>query len=1100
VPVYAQAQVAQAEEVPETVLITGSLIRGTAAVGVPVTNLNPQDFAMTGALTTADLFRTFPAANVSPGPVATNGGGNIERATRVNLRGLDSGNAIRSLLMIDGMRFPPQGNGLCEIDPSVIPAIAQDHIDILVDGASATYGSDAIGGVINIILKRNMDGAITQLRYAASQGKSRYQASMIWGRTWDGGQITLSYEWYDESAVAGNVHSNFTVDFSKYGLDDRRALGSSIPASLSTGAPAQPGGGKIGTSASLGHGCTNCYSVPAGSGGNFNPINGGLGPLTPYSGSTFNWGNFNPLGVNSGSNGVRNLFDPYLIAWYDAAQQRNGAAITIDQRLTKDISFYGEGFYSNRRAQLINAANISPSGQNTLAALGVPTFNPYYPTGGAPTNLRASYNLGLEAPPLTNAYELADRYQLGLNIALPHGWSGQVWYSQTYDSSFNHVTGVVNKNAASAALGWTIGTTPAAGTTPAIATWTKPANVPYLNVFCDPTVYTCNSDTTLQYITSTMRSYNEKFWINEKGAKADGPIFDLPGGTLKAAIGTTFTSFHFNIVNLISTNAPTLIVPYQTDPESRQVWAVFGQVNVPIFGDMNAIPGFRRLELEASWRHDQYSDVQGTSNPKVAFNWVPFNEAVGLTVRGAWGTSFRAPTFGEISPFANVMIQGFNVGSLAVNQAPLPVGCAGTGLPPQGSGAWKVISSIGNGMPGSSSLCPASATMPYGNLLLAGGVSLNGGSGGAASIRAGGFHGWTQLTPELATNWGIGFDFAPTFSYLRGLDIQATYYIIKLSSQLVSFGTPTASSFNDPSIGDFAYLVPTDWLGSGLPGDSACTDNLHPTTCLPFENAANGLLTNARAQVSPQALTSIYWINDGGTFNKGWSKLDGLDWSASYDFDWGNVGSFNVGIVGTYYLHYKNESVPGAPGSVVTDMFHTTLNQGDVNEVHGVESLPRMVYRARVGWSNGPWSVTGFMDYQAHYYHLQAPPPDVGGYAISYDSGGNPVATPSGNFCAQNGGLDAGGNGGTYPCSITGYSNIEPSFYTFDLSLGYDTMDTPANEYLRNIGVQLVIQNIFDKHSPFEYRISTGGGNPVAYDLLKSNIGRTISFIITKRW
>src|ERR1700694_1543215 len=72
----AQAQMAQATapEVPEQVLITGSLIRGTAAVGVPVTNLSPQDFAQTGALTTADLFRTVPSANVSPGPVATQSG------------------------------------------------------------------------------------------------------------------------------------------------------------------------------------------------------------------------------------------------------------------------------------------------------------------------------------------------------------------------------------------------------------------------------------------------------------------------------------------------------------------------------------------------------------------------------------------------------------------------------------------------------------------------------------------------------------------------------------------------------------------------------------------------------------------------------------------------------------------------------------------------------------------------------------------------------------------------------------------------------------------------------------------------------------------
>src|SRR5258706_12817662 len=87
----AQAQMAQAnpQEVPEQVLVTGSLIRGTAAVGVPVTNLSPRDFAQTGALPTADLFRTIPAANVSPGPVATQSGANLERATRRQPRVLD---------------------------------------------------------------------------------------------------------------------------------------------------------------------------------------------------------------------------------------------------------------------------------------------------------------------------------------------------------------------------------------------------------------------------------------------------------------------------------------------------------------------------------------------------------------------------------------------------------------------------------------------------------------------------------------------------------------------------------------------------------------------------------------------------------------------------------------------------------------------------------------------------------------------------------------------------------------------------------------------------------------------------------------------------
>src|SRR5690242_15262124 len=151
---YAAEMVAQAEEIPETVLITGSLIRGTVAVGVPVINLSPQDLAMTGTLTASDLFRTIPQFNVSPGPVGTQGAAQ-ERGVRVNLRQLDTGSANRSLMMIEGMRYPSQSSGLCQIDPSIIPTAAIERIDLLLDGASATYGSDAIGGVVNVILKRN---------------------------------------------------------------------------------------------------------------------------------------------------------------------------------------------------------------------------------------------------------------------------------------------------------------------------------------------------------------------------------------------------------------------------------------------------------------------------------------------------------------------------------------------------------------------------------------------------------------------------------------------------------------------------------------------------------------------------------------------------------------------------------------------------------------------------------------------------------------------------------------------------------------------------------------------------------------------------------
>jgi hypothetical protein len=257
-------------------------------------------------------------------------------------------------------------------------------------------------------------------------------------------------------------------------------------------------------------------------------------------------------------------------------------------------------------------------------------------------------------------------------------------------------------------------------------------------------------------------------------------------------------------------------------------------------------------------------------------------------------------------------------------------------------------------------------------------------------------------------------------------------------------------------------------------------NNLNPSTCAAFESMVNGLIANPRSSATPGAASSILFINDGGTFNKGWLKVSGIDFNASYDWDMGDFGAWSTGITGTYYLHSYANATPGAPGSTVTDYFHTTLTSGP--NMVGVESAPRLRYRGRLGWSNGPWSLTGFVDYQSHLYHTQPYPANV-----------------NSNVCQASGGIAVSATD-TFACPIQNYSNVEPSQYTFDLSLGYDTGDTPANDYLKNIGVQLVVQNIFDKVPAFEYRIQTSGGNPAAYDILKNDTGRTFSLILTKTW
>lgn len=1057
-------------EVPEQVLVTGSLIRGTAAVGVPVTNLGPQDFAQTGALTTADLFRTVPAANVSPGPVAVQSGANIERATRVNIRGLDTGDAVRTLLLVDGHRFPGQGNGVCQIDPSIVPQLALDRIDILTDGASATYGTAAMAGVINEILKRGYDGAVTQLAYTeASGGKNSYRASQLWGRTWDGGDITLSYEWFDNSPILGKyANSKFTVNFAPWGLNDRTPTASAIRPIISVGAP----------STTLGTNCTNCYSIPQGIGANFNAINNGVGPTTAGSASTLTWSSF----AVPANNNANNVVNPYTLGWYDAAQQRNAATLTFDQRLFEGVTLYAEGFTSNRRAQYLNPPNLSPDSTNLLNVV-VPTTNPYYPVG-APSGLRVLYASNVENPDTSHAFEDAWMYNYGLNISLPHAWEGKVYASKEYDGSYSHVYGTVNVAAVSAALGWTITSPNVLGNGSGSVTWTKPSTVPYLNLFCDGGTFTCNSPNTWNYV-SGIRQFDERYWIDEKGGTFDGPLFDLPAGPVRAAVGGLYTTDTFRFTTLDSTGTPTLQAPTLTDAQYRSDWAGFAQLNVPVIGDSNSLPLIRKLDIEGSWRHDEYNDVGGISVPKIAFNW-EVSEDIGLTVRGTWGSSFRAPGFGEISPLANNNIQMQNSSQAVANTA-ITITCD----TPADSAFYRLIHpKVGVGWNGSN----AGTNNGKGSVI---GCS-DGSIGGAGAAPTGisflgdatdafnfGYRNYVNtneqhLQPEQGLNYSAGIELAPT-SFLRGLDLQATWYSIKITGALRSFGNPSSNSLNDPQ-GGFAYIVPTDLAGAGV--DVAnCSDNNNPAKCPEFEQMVLNTLNNGRSSYSPSLVTTVAWINDGGIMNAGFIKVQGIDWSWSYDYDAGDFGAFNIGQAGTYYLHQTGANFTGSTidpeAATASDLFHTNLAAvGGIGQ-NGVESLPRMRYRARMGWSDGALSATLFTNYQSHFFHTQGAPPNV-------------------NFqCTTSGGTVGGG---TLPCAISNYTNIEPSYYTFDLSLGFNTGDMPANNYLKNIAIQLVVEDITDRHPPFEYRTGTGGGNPSAFDITKGDQGRTIDLIVTKTW
>lgn len=1046
----AQAQpmtAATSMPLPEQVLITGSLIHGAAAVGVPVTALSDQDFHETGALTTADVLKEVPSLAVLPSNSATNPGGTLTHPQTVAIHNISSGTGTETLLMIDGMRFPVQGFGTCYIDPSIIPQLALERVDVLADGASATYGSDAVAGVINEVLKRGFEGAISQVQYGRSTdiGGPTYQASQLYGRKWDSGDITLTYEYYHTDPVHGPARPYFTLDFTPFGFNDARPIGSSMPGVVSTGALAtDPRLASLGFSARSGPlACTNCFSIPAGTGSNWSPGATGFGPTAPGSAPTVSW---TTLLANPG---VTNLHDPEQYADILPAQDRNAAVATFDQNLFGPVSFFAEGFYSNRRSVQDYIPGASPAQQQTLSAIPVPTTNPYYPSS-APSGLRISYDLGVEHDSRINSGEIADRYAFGFNVNLPYSWLGKLYYSDSYEGNYAHVSGMVNANMVSAALGNTV--TVPAGTIPNAGafTFTKPANVPYLNVFCDAQVFTCNSPLTMAYI-NAYRDYDEHWKTDEIGLNLDGPLIDLPGGTARAAVGAIEYTNHVSYVEHSDFSTASTSIPILApDALSNNIYAAYVQLNIPIFGESNRLPFIEGFDIEAGYRLDHYP-FGNVYTPKVAATW---NIGEGFAVKGTWGKAFRAPVLGESSAVLGVLVQPINVAAgattdtLLLNCPSVPGHAAGTAVP--GSlNFWL------------NPTCGAAGSNP-------GGIHVEGGAGGAAAIRSG-----NVLGPETSKNWNVGFSFDPTFDLLKGFHLEATLFNVTITGVINGNGTGVINA-NDPA--GFTCTSPTpncEYIVRARP-DLPITDPANAA----FLGFVNAIEASPRSVVPPSAIPNIQYLQDNAATNLGYHEIEGVDFNSRYDFDLAEWGAWNVGISGSYKLMDKTQTLPGQPG---------------VEALTGGADGYQLRYRGRLGWAGTQGmadglSVVGFVNFFPHS-------------GIVSDRGLPPQCYWAPGFSA----------GSCYPGSpffgpYAEFPNFSPGLYTFDLSLGYQTGNRPANPYLQNVNFQVTVNDLLNKAPPFEYATQSGRGtaafvtgsglNPAYISPLQ----RFISFTITKSW
>lgn len=401
VPEPEQQSAQAAEEQAADIVVTGSRIRGAAPVGSSVIAVGREDFTATAAVSTAELFRDVPQA-VNIGVNETNrgaqgGAGNITYVNSVNLRGIGP-NA--TLTLLNGHRLPGSGTGGAYQDTSVVPLLALQRVEIVADGASAIYGSDAVAGVVNLIMRRDLDGVEASARAGVADNYDTRQLGLAIGKRWTTGQVMLAFEHSYHSALSGLDRDYIRADQRPFGGPDYRVI------------TCNPG--------TIVAGGVN-YAIPAGG-----VTQGTAGLLTPGTTNRCDLGRFSDV-------------IPQI--------EKNGVVATFSQEIVPGVRITGDGFWYKRDF----VRNI----QSTAQALTVPSTNAFFvrPPGSTANTQTVQYFFGNE---LGNSLPYdggSESYQgtVGLQVDIVAGWKAEVIGSFGYnkDEAYNYG---VNAPALTAAL------------------------------------------------------------------------------------------------------------------------------------------------------------------------------------------------------------------------------------------------------------------------------------------------------------------------------------------------------------------------------------------------------------------------------------------------------------------------------------------------------------------------------------------------------------------------------------------------------------------------------------------------------------------------
>lgn len=524
-------------------------------------------------------------------------------AAAVSLRGLG---ANSTLVLLNGRRVTAapfaQGGSAAAlgtiqfVDLNMIPVDAVARVEVLKDGASAVYGADAVAGVVNLILKDNIEGTTARAYFGDFAGgisAPTTKASVYTGATL--GKLKVF-------ALANYLHQ------------EEIRYGELAPKVVALSNGSNPG----------------TFIAPVGA---INPITGAAIPAgTPAAERTFT--------VEAGSSGYppafnttpasapQNRHDINAALTPQPRVTRAGALATASYELAPSLTAFAElNYQRNTNLEFLSASPIT-----NLNTVVLPANAVYNPFGVAVTNSPAAganliYRFTEAGPRATETTNEFARIVGGVKgeIGATWTWDASVLYNRA-TSRNDLVAGWLSQSAVNAAL---------ADPNPATA----------LNLFTNGSTVTNNPETLARLKSNATRdAFTELTSVN---AKATGAVAELPAGAVNLAFGAEWREERFRDKRT-QDQLLNQSTPVGQSKGVRRVEAAYAELSVPLTGPAQDFLLLHALDVNLAGRTEHYSDAgfNHTAVPKVGLRWQPLDEQV--TFRASWGKGYRAPSLAEL--------------------------------------------------------------------------------------------------------------------------------------------------------------------------------------------------------------------------------------------------------------------------------------------------------------------------------------------------------------------------------------------------------------------------------------------------------------------